>query len=100
MDMHIIVKETKETMQVLHNNVEEMKQTTEKLKGEGWSDNTRRSMAGDSLIKYEIPTNSVETFQQSYPDVEVQYPSKNDFLYRNPYVFITEHERVIKREEI
>lgn len=97
--MHITVKETKETIQVLHNNQEEMMQTVATLKSEGWSSNTRISIAGDSLIKYEIPTNSVETFQQSYPDVEVQYPSKNDYLYRSPYVFITEHERVIKREE-
>lgn len=98
--MIITAKETKETIQVLHNNREEMLQTVEKLKADGWSDNTKISMSGESLFKSSVSNEDIAFILQNYPDVKIHYPSKDDFLYNSPYVLITKHERVINREEI
>lgn len=94
--MKIVKKEKKEVICVLHKNVEAMKKNVEALQSEGWSDNIRRSISGEQIFKEELYSDEyVELMEKEHPEIEIQKPTSNGFLYKRPFVIVTEHERVI-----
>lgn len=94
--MHIFNKKIKETIRVIHNNLDAMHENIESLKQTGWSGNTRYSMTGIQLVTEDIGNVwDVEEFVSRHPEVEVQYPKENDFFHTRPYIYVTEHEREV-----
>lgn len=94
--MKIVKKEKKEVIRVIHRNVDAMKENVEVLQSEGWSDNIRHSISGEQIIKEELYSDEyVELMEKEHPDIEIQKPTSNGFLYKRPFVIVTEHERAI-----
>lgn len=95
--MKIIKNEKKEVIRVLHKNVEAMKENVKQLQEEGWSDNVRRTLSGEQMIKEELYSEEyVELMKKDHPDIEIQKPKSGGYLHRHPFVILTEHERVIQ----
>lgn len=98
--MQIFETKIKETIRVIHNNLDEMHENIESLKRKGFSGNTRYSMVGIPLVTEDVGNVwDVEEFVSRHPEVEVQYPTENDFFHTRPYIYVTEHEREICKEE-
>ena len=94
--MKIVKSEKKEVIRVLHRNVEAMKENVNSLQSEGWSENIRRSISGEQIIKEELYSDEyVELIEKEHPDIEIQKPTGSGFLYKRPFVIVTEHERAI-----
>lgn len=92
--MHI-QKKTKEVIRVIHNTEEDFYKNVENLIAEGWSENTRVSGVGISLITQPIYEEDIERFNRDYPEVTVYRPNKNSWLRSEPYYYLTQHERII-----
>ena len=98
--MEVIERKTKETIRVIHNNLEAMHKNIESLKQTGWSGNTRSSAVGIQLVTEDIGNVwDVGEFVSRHQEVEVQYPKENDFFHTRPYIYVTEHEREIYEED-
>ncbi|MGE7621724.1 hypothetical protein ACQKMD_01355 [Viridibacillus sp. NPDC096237] len=93
--MIVTRKHKKETIEVIHNNLDEMHENLKQLEKGGWSPNTRCSVAGIRLFEEEMEPCDVHEFEKANPSVTVYYPEKNSFLRTWPYVYFTKHERVI-----
>jgi len=96
--MIIHKQELKETIKVFHNSREEMWDNLKKLKLEGWSGNTRVSVVGLVLVRQELGHSDIEWLNERYPGLTIHEPETDNFLYSQPYVFYTEHEKIIKEE--
>lgn len=94
--MHIISSEKKETIRVLHNNLEDMGKNLLDLKADGWSPNTRVGAMEDPMIREIIQEGEIEGLQRDYPEVEIQRFKKGGILGDIPFVYLTEHNRNIK----
>ncbi|MFP3728070.1 hypothetical protein U8V72_23035 [Priestia filamentosa] len=92
--MNFTVKERKETIEILHNSLEEIKKNMAKLKEEGWSDNLFNSYI------WKLKDEDIRMIKDKYPNVKIQQARNNSFLFPEPYVFRTQHERVIEGSEI
>ena len=98
--MHIIETKVKETIRVIHNNLDAMHENIESLKRTGWSSNTRHSMVAIPLVTEDIGNVwDVEEFVSRHPEVEVQYPEENDYFHTRPYIYVTTHERELEDGE-
>ncbi|SPT98374.1 Uncharacterised protein [Lysinibacillus capsici] len=96
--MNIVERKSKETIRVIHNNLDAMEYGLSFLMQQGWSDNTRYSMMGIQLFEQElIGSGSISEIEQKYPEVEIQYPEKRDLLRSYPYIYVTEHEREVNK---
>ena len=95
--MRIVQKRLVEVIEVFHNSAEEMHENIKKLKEEGWSGNTRISVAGLSLVRLTI--NDVEAFKKAYPDVTI-HEDEPGFLSDGTYVYFTIHEREIQSDRV
>lgn len=94
--MQIVETKIKETIRVIHNNLDAMHDNIEYLKQIGYSGNTRYSMVGIQLVTEEIGNVlDADEFVAKNPEVEVQYPKENDFFHTRPYIYVTEHEREV-----
>ncbi|WP_339260920.1 hypothetical protein [Lysinibacillus sp. FSL K6-3209] len=94
--MHVIETKIKETIRVIHNNLDAMHENIETLKRNGYSGNTRYSMVGIPLVTEEMgDVLNVGEFIARHPEVEVQYPKENDYFHTRPYIYVTEHEREV-----
>ncbi len=79
--MHIVERKSKETIRVIHNDLDAMEYGLSFLKQQGWSDNIRYSMTGIRLFEQEIiGSGSISEIEQKYPEVEIQYPEKKRFI--------------------
>ncbi|WPF70155.1 hypothetical protein BCVP_CDS0127 [Bacillus phage BC-VP] len=96
--MFIHKREVKETIKVYHNSREEMWENLKKLKEEGWSGNTRSSVVGLTLVRQELSHMDIEWLNENYPDLVIHEPDPDRFLYTQPYVFCTEHEKLLEGE--
>lgn len=97
--MKITQKSMIEKIEVLHNSVDEMWENVDKLKEEGWSSNTRISMAGFTLDTISLSEGEgVDNFKKIHPEITVHPPKKDGFFDRDPYVYFTAHEKVISSE--
>ncbi|AXQ67662.1 hypothetical protein KIOSHI_179 [Bacillus phage Kioshi] len=96
--MIIHKQEVKETIKVFHNSREEMWENLKKLKSEGWSGNTRVSVVGLTLVRQELSHMDIEWLSENYPDLVIHEPEAGSYIYTQPYVFYTEHEKIIKEE--
>lgn len=82
----------KETITVLHNTAEELRENVASLQAEGWSSNIRNI---DS-IKKELPTQeAVESFQEEHPDILIHFQKETSRFSRKPFVLMTQHERPV-----
>lgn len=93
--MFIHKQEVKETIKVFHNSREEMWKNIADLQKEGWSGNTRVSVVGLTLVRQELSHTDIEWLNENYPDLVIQEPEPNSYLYNQPYVYYTEHEKVL-----
>lgn len=94
--MHVFDTKVKETIRVIHNNLDAMRDNIKTLKKSGWSENTRYSVVGIQLVTEDIGNEwDVAAFVDRHPEVEVQYPKENDFFHTRPYIYLTEHEREV-----
>lgn len=97
--MKISQKSVVERIEVLHNSPEEMRESIKKLKEEGWSSNTRCSIAGFTLNTIALSEGEgVDNFKKIHPEITVHPPKKDGFFDRDPYVYFTAHEKVISSE--
>lgn len=94
--MQIIETKIKETIRVIHNNLDAMHENIESLKQSGYSGNIRYSIAGIQLVTESVGNVlDAAEFEANHPNVEVQYPKENDFFHTRPYIYVTQHEREI-----
>jgi hypothetical protein len=99
MDMRIAKKRLMEVIEVFHNSAEEMRETVQKLQAEGWSGNTRLSVAGVPLSRLRLDRDRVEIFKRRYPDVTI-HEDKPGLLSDGVYVYFTIHEREIEEDRV
>lgn len=86
--MKIFKESSYEEIHVFHNDVNEMHNTIQKLIEDGWSENTRSSISGLSLVRERVL--AVESFKRNYPDVKI-HKDKPGFLSYGDYVYYTVH---------
>ncbi|AXU41233.1 hypothetical protein BC01_136 [Bacillus phage BC01] len=96
--MDILSSRKQEIIQVLHNSIEELRETVSMLKKDGWSGNTLTTVTGSSVCRRELYTGDMEWISNNYPGVTIHPPEEGNYLRTRPYVFITEHVRDIEEE--
>ncbi|MED2945415.1 hypothetical protein VSK91_19745 [Bacillus swezeyi] len=95
--MYIRKQTKKQIIEVFHNNFEEMRENIKQLEQEGWSGNTRSSIAGITLYELKLRSDEkVRALKSVYPDINVYYHEKDSLIHDYPYVLYTVHEREIE----
>ncbi|APH36070.1 hypothetical protein FH505_10575 [Bacillus velezensis] len=94
--MFIKSQTKKMVLEVFHNSLDEMWGNIKQLEKDGWSRNTRTSVAGIPLHELELWNDKeIDEFKSLYPKIKVQDP--DDSVFNNhPYVLYTIHEREFK----
>ncbi|MDK2600482.1 hypothetical protein QO179_23580 [Bacillus stercoris] len=94
--MFIAKEEKKLVVDVFHNDGDEMEENLKKLKEDGWSGNIRQTLSGIGSYTLDLYEDEEKEFREKYPDIKIHPGDKEKFLFRNPYVFYTKHEKIVK----
>lgn len=82
----------KETITILHNTTEELRENVATLQADGWSPNIRNI---DSIKKELSTPEAVESFQEEHPEILIHFQKETSRFSRKPFVLMTQHERPV-----